>query len=149
MAPLFGIPGLLAALHAVAAPGLFYGGSELCGPQWVFIASAVESRPYAFEWPSVMTAVTLSVEAVAHGTPPPTVTVRFVGGELNGRRVSPEPAMQVGRRYLVAASPLSPMEGAVLPRDGTVLVGWWTVEAVPGEGWLRERWVEECVGRSP
>lgn len=59
-----------------------------------------------------------------------------------------DPIMVVGSRYLVVASPITPpIEGSVLPRDGTVLVAWWLLgeEAmIPRESLMQAIWKEHC-----
>lgn len=70
-----GIVALFAIIMAIlpkarAFSGLNLSEPEMCGARWVFIGSAVESQVYKDEWPPVSTAVTLSVDAVAHGEPP-------------------------------------------------------------------------------
>jgi len=123
---LFGIG--IGFLSKASASYIRYSEADMCQARWVFIGTAVGREAYAFEWPPVMTAVTLSVETLVHGDPPPTVVIRFIGGTLNGVTVSPETMMVVGQRYLVVASPImQPVAGSVLPRDGTVLVDWWSI----------------------
>jgi hypothetical protein len=79
---------------------------EMCSSaEWIFIGkvekrdSIYDPRPDVY----ISSRVTLRVEAVAHGAPPPVVRFGILGGVVESQRniVEDQPIAEVGSRYLI------------------------------------------------
>ncbi len=80
--------------------------AELCrSAEWVFVGTVTERDSIYDPRPDVYISsrVTMRVEAVAHGAPPPMVRFGVQGGVVDGERtvVSYSPTADVGSRYLI------------------------------------------------
>jgi len=131
--------------------------------EWVFIGTVVERESAYDPRPGVLISsrVSMQVEAVAHGDPPPRVSFGVMGGVVGSTRnmVGDQPEAEVGARYLIFGRLIDvPTEEANRERllvDSGVpdsralkLIRFFELEPefpVPGSEEFRAIWSEHCL----
>lgn len=80
--------------------------AEMCASaEWIFVGTVVRRESFHDPRPDVYISsrVTMKVEAVAHGAPPPLVRFGIMGGVVGSERnvVEDQPVAEEGTRYLI------------------------------------------------
>ena len=138
--------------------------AEMCASaEWIFVGTVVRRESFHDPRPDVYISsrVTMKVEAVVHGSPPPFVRFGVMGGVVESERniVEDQPVAEIGTRYLIFGRLIDVPSGSGI-RDrvqldnrtasspALKLIRFFTLEPdamLPSSDELGAVWLEHCL----